>query len=449
MTREQKQQTQYIKMTTMPVEKLVATLAIPTILSMLVNNIYNMVDTAFVGKFGTSPSAAVGIVFGYMAILQAIGFMFGQGSGSIVSRKLGNKELDLACRYTSTGFFLSFIFAIIIAIFSLIFINPLLRMLGSTDTIAIYAKQYVYYIIIAAPFITSSLTMNNILRYEGKAKLGMIGLMTGAILNIIGDAIFMFGFHMGVRGAGLSTLITQIISFIILLSMFLTEKTQTHISIKSVYFDFHEIAHIITTGFPSLLRQGLNSVATMLFNSNAALYGDAAVAAMSIVSRVSFFVMSVPIGIGQGFQPVSSFNYGAKKYDRVKKAFWFTFALSEALLIILVIPVCLYAKPIICIFRDDPEVIHYALRALYLQCFAILFVPISMVSEMGFQSTGQKLYATIASSLRSGIIIIPTLLLLAHFRGMNGIQEAQPVANLFTFVISIFFSRLFLQKLRE
>lgn len=448
MTVQECQQAQYEKMTTTPVHKLVGALAVPTILSMLVNNFYNMVDTAFVGKLGTSPSAAVGIVFGYMSILQAIGFMCGQGTGSILSRKLGNKDVAGASRYCSTGFFLSLFLGLVIGILSFIFLTPLVYLLGSTDTIAAYAKQYISYIIVAAPFMTSSLTMNNILRYEGKAKLGMIGLMTGAVLNILGDAVFMFGFHMGVQGAGLSTMLTQIFSFCILLFMFLSGKTQTRISVKNIYFSFKHIFNIITTGFPSLLRQALNSLATMLLNGNAAMYGDAAVAAMSIVSRISFFVMSIPIGIGQGFQPVSSFNYGAKKFERVKKAFWFTFALSEVLLIVCVIPVVIFAKPIIQIFRDDPEVIAYAIRALYLQCFAILFVPISMVSEMGFQSTGQRVLASIASSLRSGIVIIPTLLILANLRGMNGIQEAQPVSNMITFVISIFLSRIFLKRLK-
>lgn len=448
-TKEELQQAQFQKMTTQPVAKLVGTLAIPTILSMMVNNFYNMVDTAFVGTLGTSASAAVGVVFGYMAILQAIGFMCGQGSGSIMSRNLGSKDVETATLYSSTGFFLSFSLGIVIGVFSFFFLTPLVYLLGSTDTIAVYAKQYISYIIIAAPFMTSSLTMNNLLRYEGKAKLGMVGLLTGAVLNICGDALFIFRFHMGVHGAGLSTCITQIISFFILLFMFVSGKTQTRISIKCVSFHWKKILNIMTTGFPSLLRQALNSISTMLLNSNAAVYGDAAVAAMSITSRVNFFVMSVAIGIGQGFQPVSSFNYGAKKFDRVRKAYWFTFFLSEILLVLAVIPVSIFAEPIVRIFRDDPAVSAYAVRALRLQCIAMMLVPLSMVTEMGFQSTGQRFYASIASSLRSGILFIPVLLILANTRGMAGIQEAQPLANILTFVVCIFFSKIFLKKLKE
>lgn len=438
---------QYIKMTETPVVKLVATLAVPTVISMMVTNVYNLVDTAFVGTLGNSASGAVGIVFGYMAILQAVGFLCGQGAGSIMSRSLGHKDMDRANKFTSTGFFMSLLFGAIIGVVSIFMLDSLVYMLGSTDTIAPYAKKYVMCVIIATPFLTSSLTMNNLLRYEGRAKLGMVGLMSGAVLNIAGDAILIFGFKLGILGAGISTAVSQIISFLILLTMFLSGKTQTKISLKSVDFKIATSGNIFTTGFPSLLRQALNSVATILLNSNAAVYGDAAVAAMSIVSRISFFVMAVAIGIGQGFQPVSSFNYGAGKYDRVKKAFWTTVIMSEILLIVLAIPTTIFANDIVRIFRDDPLVVEYAVRALRLHCIALIVVPITMVTEMGFQSTGQRLLASISSSLRSGAIFIPTLLILAHFRGMDGIQEAQPLSFVGSFVICIFLCRIFLKKL--
>lgn len=440
------QDKQYIKMTETPVQKLVAALAVPTVISMLVTNIYNLVDTAFVGTLGNSASGAVGVVFGYMSILQAVGFMCGQGAGSIMSRSLGTKDVDRATRYTSTGFFMSMLLGAIIGLISYIFVEPLVYMLGSTDTIAPYAVTYITWIILAAPFQTASLTMNNLLRYEGRAKLGMVGLMTGAILNIAGDAILMFGFNLGITGAAASTAISQIISFIILLSMFLSGKTQTRIRISSVDFHPKTAGNIAATGFPSMLRQALNSVATIFLNSGAAVYGDAAVAAMSVVSRINFFVMSLAIGIGQGFQPVSSFNYGAGKFERVKKAFWFTFALSEIILVVVAIPVIIFAEPIICIFRDDVLVVEYALRALRLHCLALILVPITMVTEMGFQSTGQRMWATVSSALRSGIIFIPMVLILPRIRGMAGVQEAQPLSTLVAFFICLFLSAQFLRQ---
>lgn len=444
---EQTGRTQYIKMTETPVEKLVASLAVPTVISMLVTNIYNLVDTAFVGKLGNSASGAVGIVFGYMAILQAVGFLCGQGAGSIMSRSLGNKDMDRATIFTSTGFFMSLCLGAVIGVVSFFCLDSLVYGLGSTVTIAPYAKTYITWIILAAPFLSASLTLNNLLRYEGHAQLGMVGLMTGAVLNIGGDALLIFGCDLGIAGAGISTAVSQTISFLILLGMFLSGRTQTKIRISCVDLHIKTIGNIAATGFPSLLRQALNSVATIVLNSNASLYGDAAVAAMSIVSRVSFFMMAIAIGIGQGFQPVSSFNYGAGKFDRVRKAYWFTFGLAEVLLVLIVLPVAIWAEPVVRIFRDDAEVIGYAVRALRLHSAALVLVPITMVTEMGFQSTGQRVLATVASSLRSGVLFIPVLILFAKFRGMAGIQEAQPAAFVLSFFVFLVLCRVFMNQL--
>ena len=348
------QRAQFERMTTEPVGKLLFMLSVPTIISMMVTNIYNLVDTAFVGTLGTSESGATGIVFGYMAILQAVAFMCGQGAGSIMSRKLGAKELEQATKYSSTGFFLSFALGLIMAVLSFVFMKPLLYLLGTTQTIAPYAGTYIFYILLSAPFFTSSLTMNNLLRYEGKAKFGTIGLMIGAVINIFGDMVLMFGLHLGIAGAGISTAVSQVISFSILLSMFLRRKTQTKISVKYVARDFKTVWNIIGTGFPSLLRQTLNSVATMLLNRTAGVYGDEAVAAMSIVSRISFFPMAVAIGIGQGFQPISSFNYGANRKKRVRKAFWTAFAGEECVLIFISVPIYIFAGTLVQQLRDDP-----------------------------------------------------------------------------------------------
>ena len=303
---------QYNRMTQTPVHSLVIQLCIPTVISMLVTNIYNMVDTAFVGKLGNSASGAVGVVFGFMAILQAVGFLFGQGAGSIASRQLGQKEREAAGVTASTGFFLAFGSGILIAVASFFFLRPLVMLLGSTETIAPYAEEYICYILLAAPFMTSSLVLNNLLRYEGKAALGMIGLMAGSVLNIFGDAFFMFHMGMGVAGAGLSTALSQTVSFFILLSVFLMKKTQCSLSVRRFSCSGRNILDIIATGMPSLLRQGLASLSTVVLNGQAGVYGDAAIAAMSVVSRIVMFVFSVVVGIGQGFRPVSAFNYGAK-----------------------------------------------------------------------------------------------------------------------------------------
>ncbi|MCI7791371.1 MAG: MATE family efflux transporter [Lachnospiraceae bacterium] len=448
-TENELQKKQFGRMTTEPVGKLLFTLSVPTIISMMVTNIYNLVDTAFVGTLGTSESAATGIVFGYMAILQAVAFMCGQGSGSIMSRKLGARELEEATKYSSTGFFLSFTLGLIMAVLSFVFMKPLLYLLGSTETIAPYAGTYIFYILLSAPFFTSSLTMNNLLRYEGKAKLGTIGLMIGAVINIFGDMILLFGLKLGIAGAGIATAVSQVISFSILLSMFLRGKTQTRISVKYVARDFKTVWIVVATGFPSLLRQSLNSVATMLLNKTSGVYGDEAVAAMSIVSRISFFPMAVAIGIGQGFQPISSFNFGANKKERVRKAFWSAFAGAECVLTLISVPIYIFAGMLVQQLRDDPKVIELGIRALRLMCIGQLFVPLTMMVEMGFQSIGEKLLASFASCLRSGLLFIPTLLILKNIRGISGVQEAQPLSFVFSFIVCLFLCRIYLKHLRE
>ena len=448
-TESELQQKQYEKMTTEPVGKLLFTLSVPTIISMMVTNIYNLVDTAFVGTLGTSESGATGIVFSYMAILQAVAFMCGQGAGSIMSRKLGAKDLEEASKYSSTGFFLSFGLGLLMAVFSFLFLEPLLYLLGSTKTIAPYAGTYIFFILLAAPFFTSSLTMNNLLRYEGKAKLGTIGLMIGALINIGADMVLIFGCRLGIAGAGIATAGSQVVSFCILLSMFLRGKTQTRISVKYVARDVQTVWNVVATGFPSLLRQTLNSVAAMLLNKASGVYGDEAVAAMSIVSRVSFFPMAVAIGIGQGFQPISSFNFGAGKIGRVRKAFWSALTGAECVLFLISIPIFLFAGPIVGQMRNDPQVIELGIRALRLMCVGQLFVPLTMMVEMGFQSIGEKLLASFGSCLRSGLVFIPTLQILKQVRGLAGVQEAQPLSFVVTFVVCLFLCRIYLKRVRE
>ena len=439
---------QYDKMTKTPIPRLVMTLSVPAVISMLVTNIYNLVDTAFVGRFGNSASGAVGIVFGFMAIIQAFGFMFGQGAGSILSRALGGRDVDKASLHASAGFFASFASGLLITVLGFIFLDPVVYFLGSTDTIAPYAKTYISFILAAAPFMSSSLSLNNFLRYEGKAALGMIGLMTGAVLNMIGDPILMFGLKMGIAGAGLSTAISQLVSWGILLWMFLSGKTESRLSFSVLRRCTPAVlGNIMATGFPSLLRQGLNSLTTVLLNARCAAYGDEAIAAMSIVSRIVFFAFSIALGVGQGFQPVSAFNYGAKKYARLRKGFLFTALAAEAIILVGVTILVIFAGPLVGVFRDDPRVVEIGSRALILQALATVLLPPCMTTEMLFQSTGKRLGATFLSALRSGLLFIPSLLILSSVRGLAGIQEAQPLSLCLSFPLTIPLAYLFFRKL--
>ena len=441
--------TQYDKMTKQPVGSLVIKLGIPTTLSMLVTNIYNMVDTMFVGKLGTSASGAVGIVFGFMSILQAFGFLFGQGAGSIISRRLGNKDEDSASVVASTAFFSSMFMGLLIGILGTVFNTKMVYLLGSTDTILPYAKTYSLFIMAAAPFMTSTFTMNNILRFEGKASLSMVGLMTGAILNMVGDPILMFGLDMGIAGAGLSTAISQFISFCVLLSMFLSGKTQSKLSVRKITREFNVLFDIVATGFPSLVRQGLQAVSTMILNQQARIYGDAAVAAMSIVSRISFFIFAVGLGIGQGFQPVCGFNYGARKFSRVKEAFSFTLVAGEVLLGMFALAGLLFSNQAIAVFRDDAEVIAFGTPALRYQCMALFLNPLIVLSNMTLQSTGQRAWATFLSMMRSGLYLIPMIYILTYTMGARGIQLAQPVSDVLSFATALPVIVNFIRKLPE
>ena len=442
-----KSQEQYIKMTQTPVQKLILKLAVPTILSMMATTIYNLVDTAFVGTLGNAASGAVGIVFGFMSILQAIGFMFGQGSGSLLSRKLGARDEEAASKTASTGFLCSFVLGGIVAVICYIFISPLVRILGSTETIAPYAETYIKYILAAAPFIVSSFTLNNMLRFEGKARLGMIGLITGGVLNIFGDYCFMFKLNMGIAGAGLSTALSQVISFFILLFMFLKGKTLSKLSFRNFSPGNGLLREIILVGFPSMLRQGLSSITTILLNSQSAMFaGDAGVAAMSIVNRIAFFLFAIALGIGQGFQPVCAFNYGARKYKRQRDAYKFTMIISIIILAVLTVVTMIFSGNLIGLFRDDSEVIEIGTRALRILCVAQVFLPLCMVTEMLMQSSGKKAEAAVLSSLRGGLLFIPALLILPRLRGMYGVEEAQPLSIILAVIPAFFIARKYFRN---
>ena len=426
---------QYKEMTETSVEKLILRLSVPTIISMLVTNIYNMADTFFVGKLGTSASAAIGIVFSLMTINQALGFMCGHGCGSNISRKLGNKQGDEAIKFASTGFFMSLFLGVLIMIIGIIFMEPLLRIMGSTDTIMPYAKSYGICILLSAPFMTGSCVLNNVLRYEGKASLAMVGLTLGGVLNIIGDPIFIFVLNMGTLGAGISTAVSQVISFFVLLAMFGGDRTVSRLRFSAISWDIKDILNILYTGLPSLIRQGMMSVSTMVLNYMSMPYGDAAIAAMSIVSRVCNFIFAIALGISQGFQPVSAFNFGAKKFKRVKRAFIFCCGLSMIILGILSVLSLIFSGHIIGLFRDDADVIGVGTFALRAQCIVLFVSPITLAASMMFQGAGENLASSIASFLRSGITFIPMVAILPRFFGIYGIQLAQPLADVISFVV--------------
>ncbi len=437
----------YIKMTETPVSRLIVSLGIPTTISMLVTSFYNMADTFFVGRIDTSASGAVGVVFGLMAIIQAFGFMFGHGAGSIIARKLGQRKQEDASVTASTSFACSLIAGLMIMVFGLLFVDPLMRLLGSTETILPYSRTYGTYILIAAPIMTGSCVLNNILRYEGRAMFAMVGLTTGGMLNIFGDWLLMTKFSMGMDGAGISTACSQCVSFFLLFYMFLSGKTQSKLSVRKCSWKINAIMNIVKTGFPSMMRQGLSSISTMILNGYAGAYTDAAVAAMSIVNRICFFIFAVGLGLGQGFQPVCAFNYGAKKYARVKKSFWFTVMAGEVMLGAFAVVGMFMSSELIGLFRDDPAVIEIGTFALRVQFISLFFIPLTVCGNMMFQSVGANGRATFLSALRSGLCFIPFLIVLTALFDLTGIQVSQAVADVATFVLTVPFVMSFFRKM--
>lgn len=438
---------QFDKMTKTPIPRLVARLAVPTVMSMLITSIYNMADTYFVGQISTSASGAVGIVASLMAIIQALGFMLGHGSGSIISRRLGSQDTDGAVRFASTSFFTALLLGILLAGAGLIWLEPFMRLLGSTETILPHACGYAFYILLAAPVMISSLVMNNILRYEGKAFFAMIGLVSGGVLNMVLDPLFIFVLGMGTAGAGAATALSQCIGFGLLLSPYLRGKTVSFFSLRRVTRDPAEFAQILTTGLPSFGRQGLASIASMALNVAAGAYGDAAVAAMSIVNRIFQFLLSVCLGIGQGFQPVAAFNYGAHKFRRVRGACLFTMAASAVCMSGLC-ALCWFCAPqLVQAFRDDPAVSAIALPALRYQALATLLQPIIVCGNMLFQSVGKSGRATFLSCCRQGIFFFPLLVVFSRTLGILGLQLCQPVADILTALISLPLMAQFLHQL--
>ena len=447
MTSDDRSALQFRRMTETPIPQLILSLAAPTILSMLITSIYNLADTFFVGQLSTSASGAVGVVSSLMAIIQALGFMLGHGAGGIISRSLGSQDTHAATKFASTSFFTALTFGAVLAVLGLAALPDFMMLLGSTDTILPHACAYARPILIAAPLMMSSLVMNNILRYEGKASFAMIGLVTGGVLNIVLDPVFIFGLGMGTGGAGTATALSQSISFCILLSMFLRGKTVSQFRLSAVTREARDFGRILLGGAPSFGRQGLNSIGGMLLNLAARSYGDAAVAGMSIVSRIFMFIISVAIGVGQGLQPVASFNYGARKYRRVRQAAIFTIEAAFCMLVVLVGLCWVNGDVLIRLFRDDPAVTAVALPAFHYQCLAMLLHPIIVVANMTFQSVGASGRATFLACCRQGVFFIPLILILPRTHGLFGVEICQPIADVLTFLVSLPFLLAFLQQL--
>lgn len=440
-------------MTTEPVPKLVVSLAVPTIISMLVTSFYNMVDTYFVGGINTSATAAVGVVFSLMAVIQAIGFLYGHGSGTLMARKLGEQKEEEASKIVNTAFYTAMLTGIVVMVLGLLLKKPLANILGATETNRPYVIDYMSIILLGTPFNMMSFVLNCQMRYQGNALYSMYGIMVGAVLNLALDPLLISVFDMGIKGAAIATIVGQFCSFGVLL-ICTRRGGNLRITLNRNSFAPRFLGEIIAGGMPSLFRQGLASLSVMLLNLTvreiAVDMADAAIAGMSIVSRVSMFANSALIGFGQGFQPVCSFNYGAKFYKRVRQAYWFSVKVAIVFLLFVAVIGFAFAPQMVAFFRkDDADVIAIGAFALRAQALTFPLGAWIVMCNMMLQACGRSVMASVVASCRQGACFLPLLLLLPPFLGLTGVQIAQPIADVLALGISLPAGLMFLNMMKK
>ena len=433
-----------------PVKRVIPRLAIPTIISMLITSIYNMADTFFVSQISTAASGAVGVTFSAMALIQALAFTIGMGCSTNMSRALGRGDTEEARRFVSLAFFTALGVGMVISVLGVSLIGPIVRFLGATETIAPYAQAYATYIFLAAPFIMCSFAMNNLFRLQGLATYGMVGMASGGILNMLLDPILIFGLGLGISGAAIATAISQVVSFVILLVMTNIREDTIHIRFRDYRPTASLYGRMLSNGFPSLGRQGIASISTIVLNNVAGAWGDPAIAAMSIVTRYTMFINASVIGFGQGFQPVCAFCYGAGRYSRVREAYRFSVKVVTVILVVLAGVSLLFARPIVTVFRpEDQDVIRIGTLALQLQLAAMPLWGLTVISSMFTQAIGDGLRSTIISIARQGIFLIPALLILPPLYELLGLQMAQPLSDVFSFGLSLVLSEQLLKQMKK
>lgn len=426
----------YTFLTQAPVHRVIGAMAIPTIISMLLTSMYNLVDTFFVGKINTQSTAAVGIVFSVMFFIQAFSFFFGNGSGNYISRQLGAQNTKDAEVMASTGLFYTLVFSLIVMLLGWFFLEPISILLGSTPTILPYTRQYLGISLLGTPFIMGTFCINNQMRFQGFTKYSVYGAISGSIINCLLDPVFIFGFSMGVSGAAVASVIGQICGFVILLIMSQKEGV-IHYTHRRISFEGRFVKEIIAGGTPSISRQGLASVSTIALNSVAGNYGDAAIAAMSIVTRISMFIFSVIVGLGQGFQPMCGFCYGAKLYDRVKEGFWFSTKIGTLFLLFWSVVLIIFSSEVVSLFRDDPDVIAIGIPALRYQMIIFPACSFMMMANMMMQTCRKTIRANILAASRQGLFFIPLIFVLPYFYGLFGVEICQAVSDIISLIVTI------------
>lgn len=436
----------YIRMTTAPVRGLVCSFALPSIICMLTTSIYNMADTFFVSRLNTQSIAAVGIVFSYMGIIQAISFFFGHGSGNYISRELGARHPENAGTMAATGLITALITGVTAGLLCLLFEGPILRVFGATDTILPYARKYFHFILLGTPFISGSIVLNNQMRLQGNARLSMIGILSGGLLNVVLDPLFIFTLDMGVAGAGLATAVSQMLCFAFMLNL-CGRGGGIKIRLSKFAPSVANYKEIAAGGLPSLARQGLTFISLICLNNIASRYGDATVASFSVASRVMAIASALLIGFGQGFQPVCGFNYGARKFDRLRSALKFTVTTGTAYCTVFAVAAYIFAPQIISIFSGgDTELLETGARVLRFDCLSFPLCGLIIISNMFLQNIRKTGPAVLVASARQGLFFIPAVLIGNLVAGKSGLIASQPISDFFAFLLCI---PLFVKAYRE
>lgn len=426
----------YTFLTQAPIPQVIGTMAVPTIISMLVSNMYNIVDSYFVGQINTQATAAVGIVASLQFMIQAFSFFFGNGTGNFISRELGRKRHKQARIMASTGFFYTLVTALLILAAGEIWLEELAVILGSTPTIQPYTETYMSIILLGTPFIMCSFCINNQMRFEGYAKYSMYGIVSGAVLNCVLDPLLIFGLNMGLAGAAWATVIGQAVGFMVMWRMS-RMRGAIHYSWRRISLDKSYIKEILAGGTPSISRQGLACLAVIMLNHSAGMFGDAAIAAMSIVNRVTMFINSVIIGLGQGFQPMCGFCYGAAVYRRVKQGFWFCVRIGVGFHLFWTVILFIFSAQTIALFRDDPHVIAIGVNALRFQAATYILSSFMMMSNMMMQTCRMPWKANFVAAARQGLFFIPLVLILPRWLGLTGLEMTQAVSDVLSTLCTI------------
>lgn len=432
------------------IPSLTRTLALPAITGMLVNAIYNVVDTFFVGKLNdTYALGAVSVAFPAIMIITAISLTFGIGMGALVSRLLGEKNYEKANIIFSTTVTSVFVIGIAIAVLGFTNMDFVAAVFGIKGTLKEYFKNFMQYVFIAAPFTTLNMSFNNSIRAEGNAKYSMHALNIGAVLNVILDPIFIFTFDMGVAGAAIATGISQGVSTLFLIRYYMTGKSVVKYSLKKFHFNIKTYLEIFKIGFPSLVRQTLVSAAVAFANAAATPFGTSAVASIGVVMKINSICTFVLFGLGQAFQPIVAFNYGAGKLERVKEAIHYTLKCAAVFSIVASILIFIFAEPIIKIFSTDKDIVHAGVISLRILYLTFPLNGFQIIITTLFQSLGRGKESLFAASARQGIFFIPTILVLPKLIGFYGVMGSQAVGDALGFILVFFLFRGFRKYISE